>query len=278
MANYNMPKITEEDMQLFHSINRYGFVDIQYIYSFYKTDSRTRTIDGRINQLVIHEFLSELKTFVPPEYTAIQDTAYKIYCLDKKGIQLMEFYYEDVDDKTSILKNAPPYRMYHQVQVATVCEMIKKQFLNSDSIFEVDSIFGEKEVFIEETNNMPDALVLFKMKNQENGGLVALFIEIERSYTTLKRLENKLRRYKESFQDKIYAKEFRLPIISYRVLFVAQTTGQFTGIQKKIAESKYAKDIEVLLVGYQDICDFTMEPIYTIPGEESTVKLLGKIR
>lgn len=125
MGNRNYPKIDSRDMELFQRINKHGFVDMYYIYRFYKTDCKPRTVTDRINQLIYHRYLFEKKTFIPPEYSSTNMKAYKIIGLGVMAQRLLDGAGVIVHDYNSILKNASPYRMYHQVQLTTVCDTIQ---------------------------------------------------------------------------------------------------------------------------------------------------------
>ena len=70
MGNHNRPKIDQDDIELMKKIGRHNFVDMLYVYRFYKVDCKKRTVNDRINQLANHNYLNVIKTFVPPEYTA----------------------------------------------------------------------------------------------------------------------------------------------------------------------------------------------------------------
>ena len=51
MGNINRPKLDTEDIELMRKIGKHNFVDMIYIYKFYKTDCKKRTVNERITQL-----------------------------------------------------------------------------------------------------------------------------------------------------------------------------------------------------------------------------------
>ena len=165
MGNRNYPKIDSGDMELFQRINKHGFVDMYYIYKFYKTDCKPRTVADRINQLIHHRYLFEKKTFIPPDYSSTTVSAYKIIGLGILGQRLIDASGFKSHDYSKVLKSASPYRMYHQVQLTTVCDMIQLGYLTSESNFELFQILNEKESYLESAGNMPDATLLFRRKN-----------------------------------------------------------------------------------------------------------------
>lgn len=89
---------------------------------------------------------------------------YKIVSLGAKGVEIMKDLGAEVETNLKALKNASSYRMYHQCQVAMVCDSLEYEFKNSESKFEVAEIYNEKEGFIKGTGNMPDAVILFRPK------------------------------------------------------------------------------------------------------------------
>lgn len=109
MGNHNRPKINQDDIELMKKIGRHNFVDMLYVYRFYKVDCKKRTVNDRINQLANHNYLNIIKTFVPPEYTATQETVYKIISLGSRGIELMKNLGENIESNLSALKNASSY-------------------------------------------------------------------------------------------------------------------------------------------------------------------------
>ena len=54
MGNINRPKLNTEDIELMRKIGEHNFVDMIYIYKFYKTDCKKRTVNERITQLAKH--------------------------------------------------------------------------------------------------------------------------------------------------------------------------------------------------------------------------------
>lgn len=150
MGNKNRPVLSSEDYRLMERIHKHNFVDMIYIYHFYKVDCKKRTVQDRIVQLANYRYITVINTFVPPEYTATQKTVYKIVSLGTAGVKLLRSLGFDVDDNSSTLRNASPYLMYHQVQVSTVCDIIEKMFAEGESNHEVAQILNEKEAYLEE--------------------------------------------------------------------------------------------------------------------------------
>lgn len=269
MGNFNNPNINEEDMRLLEVIAKYGFVDILFILKFYKTNCKARTVKERIKQFVKHKWLYEEPLFVPPGYKVNKGESYAAYCLGTVGLDYFRFHGMEIPNYISTIGRAAPYRVYHQVQVATVCESIKEAFnARENGIYEVAEILSEREATLKDRENQPDALILFKRKDNQPG-LVAVFIEVERSYARWNRIASKLAAYRDSFELKKYQKELRLDIIASRLLFVAQTTGQFETLRKKVSLCKEHKQVEVLLASYEDACNHTLDQVYSLcEGDE----------
>lgn len=280
MGNHNRPKIDQDDIELMKKIGRHNFVDMIYVYRFYKVNCKKRTVNDRINQLAKHNYLNIIKTFIPPEYTATQETVYKIISLGSRGIELMKNLGENIEINLGALKNASSYRMYHQAQVSTVCDQLEFSFRESNSKYEVAQILNEKEAFLEETSNMPDAIILFRPKSEyivnNREMYIIVFVELERSYASFKRVKSKMLGYENAIKDKVYIKKIGLPIIDQRVLFVSQTDGQFQTIKDKIVETKY-NGIGVLIAKYSEVCDNPTDRIYTNPKNNNYYKLLSNL-
>lgn len=280
MGNINRPKLDTEDIELMRKIGKHNFVDMIYIYKFYKTDCKKRTVNERITQLAKHRYLSIIETFVPPEYTAKKKKGYKIVSLGAKGVEIMKSIGVEAELNLKVLKNASSYRMYHQCQVAMVCDMMEYEFKNSESKFEVAEIYNEKEAFIKDTGNMPDAVVLFRPKAEymtsSKERYIILFVEVERSYSSLKRFRSKVRAYENAIAEGTYIKHFDISAMTQRVLFVAQTDGQFKTILDKINEAGY-DDIGILVSKYSQTCNAPSDRIYTNPKNGEKYKLLSNL-
>lgn len=280
MGNINRPKLDTEDIELMRKIGKHNFVDMIYIYKFYKTDCKKRTVNERITQLAKHRYLSIIETFIPPEYTVKKKKGYKIVCLGAKGVEIMESIGVEAELNLKVFKNASSYRMYHQCQVAMVCDMMEYEFKNSGSKFEVAEIYNEKEVFIKDTGNMPDAVILFRPKAEymtcSKERYIILFIEVERSYSSLKRFRSKVRAYENAIAEGTYIKHFDISAMAQRVLFVAQTDGQFKTILDKINEAGY-DDIGILVSKYSQTCNAPSDRIYTNPKNGEKYKLLSNL-
>ena len=280
MGNINRPKLNTEDIELMRKIGEHNFVDMIYIYKFYKTDCKKRTVNERITQLAKHRYLSIIETFIPPEYTVKKKKGYKIVCLGAKGVEIMESIGVEAELNLKVFKNASSYRMYHQCQVAMVCDMMEYEFKNSGSKFEVAEIYNEKEAFIKDTGNMPDAVILFRPKAEymtySKERYIILFIEVERSYSSLKRFRSKVRAYENAIAEGTYIKHFDISAMAQRVLFVAQTDGQFKTILDKINEAGY-DDIGILVSKYSQTCNAPSDRIYTNPKNGEKYKLLSNL-
>lgn len=100
--------------------------------------------------------------------------------------------------------------MYHQAQVSTVCDQLELSFKDSNSKYEVAQILNEKEAFLEEVSNMPDAIILFRPKpeyitnNREM--YIVVFVELERSYASFKRVKSKMLGYEMQLKIKYILK------------------------------------------------------------------------
>lgn len=280
MGNYNRPKIDRDDIELMKKIGKHNFVDMIYIYRFYKVNCKKRTVNDRINQLAKHSYLNVIKTFIPPEYTATQKTVYKIISLGSRGIELMKNLGENIESNLGALKNASSYRMYHQAQVSTVCDQLERSFKDSNSKYEVAQILNEKEAFLEEVSNMPDAIILFRPKPEyitnNRGMYIIVFVELERSYASFKRVKSKMLGYENAIKDRVYIKKIGLPIIDQRVLFVSQTDGQFQTIKDKILGTDY-DGIGVLITKYSEVCKNPTDRIYINPKNNNNYKLLSNL-
>lgn len=276
MGNRNYPKIDSRDMELFQRINKHGFVDMYYIYRFYKTDCKPRTVADRINQLIHHRYLFEKKTFIPPDYSSTTVSAYKIIGLGILGQRLIDASGFKSHDYSKVLKSASPYRMYHQVQLTTVCDMIQLGYQTSESNFELFQILNEKESYLESAGNMPDATLLFRRKNGLPG-YVLVFMELERSYASMERISSKLVNYFISFSNNSYGSIWGLPILSQRILYVTQTESQYEVLKSKILSSDNYKELNVLIAKYSDVINDSQLNIYYDLNADKHIKLLGNM-
>lgn len=280
MANYNRPILAKEEIELFSRINRHGFVDMQYIYRFYKTSCNKKTVEGRIQQLAKHKYLSVINTFTPPEWTSNNRCAYKIITLGIAGQDVLRELGSEVVDYGKTLRTKSPYRMYHQVQVSTVTEVIASAYNDPQkSKFTVFRILSEKEIMSgdqrTELRNMPDALIL--MRNINKPGLFALFIEVERSYASMEHLQHKIKGYEKRIAENQYVRHLHLPIIHTRILFVSQTDSQFDVLREKLKKLDYMDQTKILLCKYQDICNHPLNEIYLNLKQNHYMKLMQKM-
>lgn len=277
MGNKNNPIIKQDDVELMVRIGKHGFVDMDYIYKFLYPDKKQRTINDRIAQLEKYHYLIVDRTFIPLDYTASYRTGYRIISLGTKGIKFIhDMGYETIDSLVS-MRNASPYRRYHQVQVSTVCDTLHEQYQHANSNWHLSMILNEKEAYFEDILNQPDAILLFQSL-QRPEIFTAVFLEIERSYASMRSLERKLINYELSFKTNAYKEKLDKRIISNRLLFVAQTDAQRSSLQDKIMMSTHGKTICTLITGYQEITKNPLENIYFHVGNEQTCKLLSAVK
>ncbi|MGJ0709017.1 replication-relaxation family protein [[Clostridium] innocuum] len=278
MGHKNKPRLMPEDMDLMERIVRHGFVDMDYVYRFSYTAKKERTIVDRLNQLVLYDYLIIDKTFIPPNCTASYRTGYKIITLGKKGLQLMEDMGYDVKDNTKAFLSYSSYYMYHQVQVATVCDILQQEYEQGVSNWYVDEILNEKEAYLEEASNRPDAVLIFKHKDRTKTSAVLMYLELERSYPKQERLERKIRAYNRLVNEELYANALSLTVIDHRVLFVSKVRNDRQLLIRKIQEYKGKIDFNLLVAGYEDVTKEPLNDIYEMPLHvEETYKLMGQL-
>lgn len=278
MGHKNKPRLMPEDMDLMERIVRHGFVDMDYVYRFSYTAKKERTIVDRLNQLVLYDYLIIDKTFIPPNCTASYRTGYKIIILGKKGLQLMEDMGYDVKDNTKAFLSYSSYYMYHQVQVATVCDILQQEYEQGVSNWYVDEILNEKEAYLEEASNRPDAVLIFKHKDRTKTSAVLVYLELERSYPKQERLERKIRAYNRLVNEELYANALSLTVIDHRVLFVSKVRNDRQLLIRKIQEYKGKIDFNLLVAGYEDVTKEPLNDIYEMPLHvEETYKLMGQL-
>ena len=278
MGHKNKPRLMPEDMDLMERIVRHGFVDMDYVYRFSYTAKKERTIVDRLNQLVLYDYLIIDKPFIPPNCTASYRTGYKIITLGKKGLQLMEDMGYDVKDNTKAFLSYSSYYMYHQVQVATVCDILQQEYEQGVSNWYVDEILNEKEAYLEEASNRPDAVLIFKHKDRTKTSAVLVYLELERSYPKQERLERKIRAYNRLVNEELYANALSLTVIDHRVLFVSKVRNDRQLLIRKIQEYKGKIDFNLLVAGYEDVTKEPLNDIYEMPLHvEETYKLMGQL-
>lgn len=274
MGNKNYPVINGDDLDLFVRIAKHGFVDMAYIYRFAYQGRKKRTKDERVLQLEKYKYLIVNRTFIPPDYTVNYRIGYKIIALGKAAIELLSDYDIQAADHAAGIKLSSPYRMFHQVQVATICDILKQQYDASDeSNWEVVQIMNEKEAYIEDTGNQPDAALVFRNKQASSATMV--FIEIERSYASSASLIRKLNGYALSIRKKLYADKTGYHLFEQRILFVAQTR-----LQKEALLAKLKKldtyGLHIYVSSFQAVADNPLDPVYTIPCDfDHMYKLLS---
>ena len=278
MGHKNKPRILDDDIELMIRIARHGFVDMDYIQLFAYEGRKKETIDRRILQLALHDFLIIERTFIPANHTASFRTGYKIVTLGKRGLQYMEDMGYETKDNTKAFLNYSPYYMYHQVQVATVCDILQQAYEQGVSNWYVDEILNEKEAYLEEASNRPDAVLIFKHKDRTKTSAVLVYLELERSYPKQERLERKIRAYNRLVNEELYANALSLDVIDYRVLFVCTMRNAKRLLIQKIRDNKDRIDFNLLVTGYEDVTQHPLDAIYMLPLHvEETYKLMGQL-
>lgn len=274
MGNKNRPLIGTADLDLFVKIAKHGFIDMEYAYRYTYPGRKKRTIEERILQLERHGFLLVTKTFIPPGYTVNYKAGYKIIALGQKALEtLYEHDYHAANHAISI-HSSSPYRMYHQAQVAMTCETLFQGYHHSaESKWELISIMNEKEVYLENALNQPDAGLVFRKKDTEF--LILILLEIERSYASVASVNRKIQGYSESIKKKVYIEGMKLNFIEQRILFVAQTILQKESLLLKLNNLVF-DDLHILVSSYQDIVSNTLDSIYSVPNYHQKLKLMGK--
>lgn len=277
MGNRNHPLILKDDFDLFIRIAKHGFVDFDYIYRFAYKGRQKSTIDARIKQLTLYQFLIMERTFIPPGYTVSYRTGYRLVTLGKRGLEAVRENGIEANDWTHAVINGSPYRMYHQAQIAMVCDHLRDVYANSEETnWEMIDVLNEKEAYLEEEMNRPDALMIFQPKGKEDSPLVYIFLEIERSYASEASLKRKIRGYQIAIEERLYLQKFRSKVADQRVLFVAQTDSQKNALLKKLRKIDIG-NTHILIAGYQETMKDPLEHIYEIASAEEKIKLLGKM-
>ena len=278
MGNKNKPRILDDDIDLMIRIARHGFVDMDYIQLFVYRGRKIRTIKERLKQLALHDYLIVERTFIPANHTASFRTGYKIVTLGKRGLQYMQDMGYEAKDNTKAFLSYSPYYMYHQVQVATVCDIIQSKYEDGNSNWYVDEILNEKEAYLEDTSNRPDAILIFKQKDKTKTSSVLVYVELERSYPTQTLAEKKIRSYRRVIHEELHAKALSLDIIDYRVLFVCTMRNAKRLLIQKIRDNKDRIDFNLLVTGYEDVTQHPLDAVYTLPlHEEEQYKLMGQL-
>lgn len=279
MGNLNKPVFDAEDISLLKAIARHGFVDMGYIYKFYKPNRKKETVMRRIKQLAKWDFIHIEKMFEPSGYTLTGKEGYAAICLDREGHIFLRVLGYEAPNYKPLLQKAAPYRIYHQVQVATVCDSLELAYKERDGMFVVDRVLNERDATLSDQENQPDAMLLFRYNRQEDQGLIAVFLEMERSYARWQRIEAKLDAYVNAVRKRKYQNELGLPIIAYRVLFVSETISQYDTLRAKIELCESAKKIDVLVAKYFDVCNRGAARIYQLPihDREESYGLLSSL-
>ena len=184
----------------------------------------------------------------------------------------------DVKDNTKAFLSYSSYYMYHQVQVATVCDILQQAYEQGVSNWYVDEILNEKEAYLEEASNRPDAVLIFKHKDRTKTSAVLVYLELERSYPKQERLERKIRAYNRLVNEELYANALSLTVIDHRVLFVSKVRNDRQLLIRKIQEYKGKIDFNLLVAGYEDVTKDPLNDIYEMPLHvEETYKLMGQL-
>ena len=184
----------------------------------------------------------------------------------------------EAKDNTKAFLNYSPYYMYHQVQVATVCDILQQAYEQGVSNWYVDEILNEKEAYLEEASNRPDAVLIFKHKDRTKTSAVLVYLEMERSYPKQERLERKIRAYNRLVNEELYANALSLTVIDHRVLFVSKVRNDRQLLIRKIQEYKGKIDFNLLVAGYENVTKEPLNDIYEMPLHvEETYKLMGQL-
>lgn len=276
MGNINKPVLMQEDYDLFERIAKHGFVDMEYVYRFAYPGRKKRTIDSRVLQLERHKYLCTIRTFIPAGYTISYRVGYRIITLGINALEILANMGIMATDRSETIKTASPYRMHHQAQVATVCDTLRNEYNKSlESKWEVIEVLNEKEAYLEDYLNRPDAVLIFKRKGMENYPVLIVFIEIERSYASTKSLSRKIRGYDIITKKKLYDQEMNLHTAEQRILFVTQSMLQRDALLAKL--SMQETQLHILVSGYQDVVKRPLDNVYVVPSEsQSTCRLLSK--
>lgn len=258
-------RIREKEIKLLISIGKHGFVDIEFIRKFIFPDLKKETIRRKLTSLSKHDFIVYTDTFIPKGFTTNNYAGYRIYALGKKGLEYTEYLGIDALDNTKTIQNSSPYRMYHQVQVATVTEVLESTFIeNHFSNFQYYDCLNEKEAYNDVLQHQPDAFVIIKSKATNN--FAGLFIEVERSYSTERRLRSKLLNYKSAIQSRYYDEKVGIKFVRYRILFIAQSENEYTELKRKLSELLEEIDVDVAVCRYAEFVKNSDKNIYDLPG------------
>lgn len=262
-------RIRDQELKLLVSIGKHGFVDVDFIRKFIFPDLKKETIRRKLTALSKHDFIVYTDTFIPKGFTMSNFTGYRIYALGKRGLEYIEYLGIDALDNTKTIQSSSPYRMYHQVQVATVNEALQSTFVeNHFSNFQYYDCLNEKESYNDILQHQPDAFVIIKSKVTNN--FAGLFIEVERSYSTERRLRSKLLNYKSAIQSRYYDDKVGIKFVRYRILFIAQSENEYEELKRKLSEILEEIAIDVAVCRYAELIENSDKNIYELPG--NTIK------
>ena len=105
--------------------------------------------------------------------------------------------------------------------------------------------------------------------------VVIVFVEIERSYASVKSLNRKIRGYEISIKKKLYDQKLKYRSAEQRVLFVTQSMLQRDALITKLVMQE--SHLHILVSGYQDVVKRPLDDIYIAPKDPLPVcKLLSK--
>lgn len=270
-------RIRNEEMNLLTEIAKHRYVDLDFIHIFIYPNLKKDTIKKKIINLKKNEFIIDTYTFIPKGYTAQRQFGYRIFALGKVGLQYMKEEGTDVDDNTKMILTTSPYRMYHQVQVATVDDTLYKYYSieNAGNPFLFIRVLNEKESYNEELKHQPDAIAI--MQSKSTGAYASLFIEVERSYATNNRLRSKLLNYKSEIQNRYYVEKIDNNIIRYRLLFISQSENEYEILKNKLELLLDEIDVDVACVMYHE---FIKNPVikYMKFLKKTMIKKLGFLK
>ena len=136
-------------------------------------------------------------------------------------------------------------------------------------------ILNEKEAYIDDTGNQPDAALIFKSK-QSQGNAIMVFLEIERSYASNASLIRKLNGYALSISKKLYTGRISYNLVEQRVLFVTQTKLQQEALLCKLKKLD-AHGLHLYVSSFQEVAKTPLDQVYTVPYVlEPKFRLLSK--
>lgn len=257
-------RIREQEDKLLVLTGKHGFVDLDFIKKFIYPDLKYDTIRKKLQSLIKQNYLIYVETFIPKGYTVSHYAGYRIYALGKLGLEYIEYSGIEASDNSRAILTSSPYRMYHQVQVATVEEILNETFNDlTDSKYRMEEVLNEKESYNEVLQHQPDALAIIQSKNTNS--YAGLFIEVERSYATNRRLRSKLMNYQSAIRNRFYDEKLGLKFVRYRILFISQNENEYEELKNKLSEILQDIEVDVAVCKYKDFVENADKNIYELP-------------